>query len=63
MSVNFTSDPLSDEQIANYALRLRRFQGLADLETPDMLAILNRGELWTRFGTKHWSIWSFLMRN
>jgi IrrE N-terminal-like domain len=52
MSINFTSDPLSDEQIADFALQLRRFQKISNLEVPNMNALLAKREIWTRFGIK-----------
>lgn len=56
MSINFTGDPLSDDEIANYALELRRSQGLDDLEVPDLVAVLARGTLPTRFGMKRFEL-------
>lgn len=52
MSTNFTGDPLSDDEIARYALDLRHSQGLGDVETPDLMAVLARDTLLTRFGAK-----------
>ncbi len=56
MSTNFTGDPLSDDEIANYALELRRWQGLDDLEVPDLIAVLARDSLLTRFGMKRFEL-------
>lgn len=56
MSTNFTGDPLSDDEIASYALELRRSQGLNDLEVPDLTAVLARDSLLTRFGLKRFEL-------
>jgi hypothetical protein len=52
MSTNFTGGPLSDDEIARYAIDLRHSQGLGDLEIPDLMAVLARDTPLTRFGTK-----------
>lgn len=52
MSVNFRSDPLSDRQIASYAEILRRHHGLRDFAVPDVIALLKRKTIPTRFGEK-----------
>lgn len=53
MSTNFTGDPLSDSQIMEHALRLRRFHQLGDLDVPDVAELLERKTILTRFGEKH----------
>ncbi|REF85933.1 uncharacterized protein DUF955 [Methylovirgula ligni] len=52
MSTNFSGDPLSNDEIARYAIELRRSQGLNDLDIPNLMAILECDTLLTRFGTK-----------
>lgn len=52
MSINYTGDPLSDDEIARQALDLRRSQGLDDFDTPDLMRALARDTILTRFGTK-----------
>ena len=52
MSANFTSDPLSNNQIIAHANALRRYDGLAELDVPDVFALLKRNSILTRFGEK-----------
>lgn len=52
MSINYTGDPFSDDEIARCALDLRHSQEIGDLETPDLMDVLARDTLLTRFGTK-----------
>ena len=52
MSVNIKGDPLSDSQIAAHTLELRRYHGLGDLEVANVVALLGRGAILTRFGEK-----------
>lgn len=52
MSTNFTGDPLSDQQLVAYALHLRRFHQLGDLDVPDLAALLASKTILTRFGEK-----------
>ncbi len=53
MSINFTGDSLSDVKITDYAMQLRRYFGLDDLAVPDVIELLNRDKIFTRFGEKH----------
>jgi hypothetical protein len=55
MSTNFTSDPLSDQQIIAHALQLRRFHGLGNLDVPDVVALLERKTILTCFGEKQFN--------
>ena len=52
MSTNFTGLPLSDAQIVEDANRLRRHHGLGEHDVPDMVAMLGRDTMPTRFGMK-----------
>jgi hypothetical protein len=53
MSTNFTGDALSDQQIFDYANRLRNFFEIGELSVPDVIELLNRDRIFTRFGEKH----------
>ncbi len=55
MSTNFTGDPLSDQRIAEHAVRLRHFHGLGDLDVPNMVALLEQDTILTRFGIKQFT--------
>lgn len=48
MSVNFRGDSLSDAQIQSFALQLRHFHGLGEMDIPD----LEKKSVLTRFGEK-----------
>ena len=52
MSTNFTADALSDAQIVAQTNRLRQHYGLGDRDVPDIVALLERGTILTRFGLK-----------
>ena len=52
MSTNFTSRPLSDPQIVDDTNRLRRHHGLSENDLPDIVAMLDRDNIPTRFGMK-----------
>ena len=52
MSTNFTSDALSDARIVEHAYRLRRHHGLGEHDVPDVVALLERDTIPTRFGMK-----------
>ena len=53
MSTNFKGDPLSNEQIYSFALKLRKAAGLDDVEVVDLLELYDRPSILTRFGLKH----------
>lgn len=55
MTTNFRGDPLSNEQIYQFARKLRNSFGLDDLEPPDMLALYQGASIITRFGPKHFA--------
>ena len=52
VSTNFTSDPLSDAQIVDWANRLRQHHGLGGHDVPDVVAMLECDTIPTRFGMK-----------
>lgn len=52
MSLNYRGDPLSDQQIVDYAETLRRHHGLGNIDVPDVIAALQLETIPTRFGEK-----------
>ena len=52
MATHYRCDPLSDQQVIEQAQTLRRHHGLGDNEAPDVISVVRRDTVSTRFGTK-----------
>ncbi len=55
MSKHYLCDPLSDQRVIEFAAALRREHGFRDCDVPDVMSVLGRYTIQTRFGPKSFS--------